>query len=159
MHRNGAGNGGLSQLFAGTFMVMGMVNAALGSSSVIPERVPRQPEVHPDLDWGWPTPTESDRFATVPAAAAERLPPKQFWSKKGWSLMLSDTGASHTAVPTKAGVHDYAPCRIPIKIANGTTVYTTGRGLRCLQPRDNPDVLLPMAALICAYLRTTEMVD
>ena len=154
VRRNGAGNGGLSQLFAGTFMVMGMLNAALGSSSVTPERVPRDQEVHSGLDWGWPTPTESDQFATVSAAAAERLPPKRFRSKKGWSLMLSDTGASHTVVPTKAGVHDYAPCRIPIKIANGTTVYTTGRGFRYLQPRDNPDVLLPTAVLICAAIQS-----
>ena len=154
VRRNGAGNGGLKQLFASSFMVMGMLSAALGSSSVLPERVPREPDVCSDPDWGWPTPAESDRFATVSATAAERLPPKRFRSKKGWSLMLSDTGASHTVVPTKTGVHDYAPCRIPIKIANGTTVYTTGRGFRYLQPRDNPDVLLPTAVLICAAIQS-----
>ena len=47
-------------------------------------------------------------------------------------------------------MHDYAPCRIPIKTANGTTVHATGRGFRCLHARNNPDVLLPTAVLICA---------
>ena len=152
VRRNGAGNGGLSSLFAGTFMVMGMLGAALGSTSTMPERLPREPDAYSAPGWDWSLPTESDGPAVVSKAATERLPPQRYRSTKGWSLLLSDTGATHTVVPTKAGVHEYSTCNIPISIANGSTVYATGRGFRYLQPRANPDVLIPIAVLICAAI-------